>query len=574
MSYNIPRPEYPRPQLVRDQWINLNGVWEYQTDRGESGEQRGYQNGAEFTETITVPFCRESELSGIGDKDFCNCVWYRKKLTLPEGWQNGRRTILHIGACDYITKAWVNGKYMGEHIGGYVAFSFDITDALVEGENAITVCAIDHTRTGEQPVGKQCVHYHSAGCSYTRTTGIWQTVWLENVANDYIASTKYYPDIDNKKLVIEAHVVGGEGMTLSADASFAGTPQGHANVVVHGGKATLEVSLDELHLWEIGNGRLYDLTLSMGDDSVKSYFGMRRVEARDGILYINHKPVFQRLILDQGFYPDGIYTAATEDELIADIDRSMACGFNGARLHQKVFEPRFLYWCDVKGYIVWGEHANWGLDISRQTAYENFLPEWCEIMARDFNHPAIIGWCPLNETQVNQNPRFVRLLATITRQYDNTRAYIDASGWTHIEGVTDIMDLHDYEQNPEVFAAKLAPLEEGGTYDVHWHGGPHYSMPAHPTFVSEYGGIRWAPKEAAGWGYGVAPMSEEEFLNRFKGLTEAIMFNSAMGALCYTQLTDVEQEVNGLYTYEREAKFDPAFFRSVLEQTAAIEKDI
>ena len=574
MSHNIPRPEYPRPQFVRDQWINLNGVWEYQTDRGESGEQRGYQNGAEFTETITVPFCRESELSGIGDKDFCNCVWYRKKLTLPEGWQNGRRTILHIGACDYVTKVWVNGKYMGEHIGGYVAFSFDITKALVEGENAITVCAIDHTRTGEQPVGKQCVHYHSAGCSYTRTTGIWQTVWLENVANDYIASTKYYPDIDNKKLVIEAHVVGGEGMTLSAEASFAGAPQGHAAVVVHGGKATLEVSLEELHLWETGNGRLYDLTLSMGDDSVKSYFGMRRVEARDGILYINHKPVFQRLILDQGFYPDGIYTAATEDELIADIDRSMACGFNGARLHQKVFEPRFLYWCDVKGYIVWGEHANWGLDISRQTAYENFLPEWCEIMARDFNHPAIIGWCPLNETQVNQNPRFVRLLATITRQYDNTRAYIDASGWTHIEGVTDIMDLHDYEQNPEVFAAKLAPLEEGGTYDVHWHGGPHYSMPAHPTFVSEYGGIRWAPKEAAGWGYGVAPMSEEEFLNRFKGLTEAIMFNSAMGALCYTQLTDVEQEVNGLYTYEREAKFDPAFFRSVLEQTAAIEKDV
>ena len=574
MSYNIPRPEYPRPQFVRDQWINLNGAWEYQTDRGVSGEQRGYQNGAEFTETITVPFCRESDLSGIGDKDFCDCVWYRKKLTLPEGWQNGRRTILHIGACDYVTNVWVNGKFIGEHIGGYVAFSFDITKALVEGENAITIRAVDYTRTGDQPVGKQCQQYHSAGCSYTRTTGIWQTVWLENVANDYIASTKYYPDIDNKKLVIEAHVIGGEGMTLSADASFAGVPQGHADVVVHGGKATLEVPLDELHLWETGNGRLYDLTLSIGDDSVKSYFGMRRVEARDGILYINHKPVFQRLILDQGFYPDGIYTAATEDELIADIDRSLACGFNGARLHQKVFEPRFLYWCDVKGYIVWGEHANWGLDISRQTAYENFLPEWCEIMARDFNHPAIIGWCPLNETQVNQNPRFVRLLATITRQYDNTRAYIDASGWTHIEGVTDIMDLHDYEQNPEVFAAKLAPLEEGGTYDVHWHCGSRYSMPAHPTFVSEYGGIRWAPKEAAGWGYGVAPMSEEEFLNRFKGLTEAIMFNSAMGALCYTQLTDVEQEVNGLYTYEREAKFDPAFFRSVLEQTAAIEKDV
>ncbi len=576
MSHNIPRPEYPRPQFVRDQWINLNGEWEYQTDRGESGEARGLANGAEFTETIIVPFCRESELSGIGDKDFCDCVWYRKKLTLPEGWQGGRRTILHVGACDYITHVWVNGKFIGEHIGGYVAFSFDITDALTEGENAITIRAIDHTRTGEQPVGKQCQQYHSAGCSYTRTTGIWQTVWLENVANDYIASTKYYPDIDNKKLVIEAHVVGGEGMTLSADASFVGVAQGHGEAVVHGGKATLEVPLEELYLWEAGKGRLYDLVLSLGDDRVASYFGMRRVEARDGILYINHKPVFQRLILDQGFYPDGIYTASAESELIADIDRSMACGFNGARLHQKVFEPRFLYHCDVKGYIVWGEHANWGLDISRQTAYENFLPEWCEIMARDFNHPAIIGWCPLNETQYNQNPRFVRLLATITRQYDNTRAYIDASGWTHMEDLTDIMDIHDYEQDPEVFANKLAPLATGGTYDVHQlyvQRGWVTPMLEHPTFVSEYGGIWWAPGEEAGWGYGKAPQSGEEYLARFKGLTEAILFHPKMGGLCYTQLTDVEQEVNGLYTYKRQAKFDPDFFRGVLEQPAAIEKE-
>ena len=204
--------------------------------------------------------------------------------------------------------------------------SLSVTDALVDGENTITIRAIDHTRTGDQPVGKQCQLYHSAGCSYTRTTGIWQTVWLENVAKDYIASTKYYPDIDNKKLVIEAHVVGGEGMTLFADASFVGAPQGHGEAVVHGGKATLEVPLNELYLWETGKGRLYDLTLTLGEDRVASYFGMRRVEARDGILYINHKPVFQRLILDQGFYPDGIYTASCEGELIADIDRSMAMG--------------------------------------------------------------------------------------------------------------------------------------------------------------------------------------------------------------------------------------------------------
>ena len=568
---NAPRPEFPRPQFDRGDanWLNLNGPWDYQTDRGLSGEQRGYQNDAPFTETITVPFCRESELSGIGDKDFCECVWYRKTLTLPAEWA-GKRVLFHVGACDYYTKVWVNGQYMGDHIGGYVAFSFDITKALKEGENAITLGVWDHLRNGAQPGGKQSMLYHSHGCSYTRTTGIWQTTWLECVPTDYIASTKYYPDIERKKLVIEALVTGGEGMTLTAKASFDGKEQGVGTTIVHGGKALVEVELDELHLWEVGNGRLYDLTLTMGEDSVESYFGMRKIECRDGIFYLNGKVVFQRLVLDQGFYPDGIYTASTYSELEADIDRSLAMGFNGARLHQKVFEPLFLSLCDKKGYIVWGEHANWCLDISRESAYQNFLPEWCEIMARDFNHPAIIGWCPLNETQPNQNNHFVKLLATITRQYDTTRMYIDSSGWVHVAGLTDIMDFHDYEQNPEIFAKKLEPLKDGGTYDVHWHC-PSLAMPEHPTFVSEYGGIRWAPDEDAGWGYGQAPMSEEEFISRFKGLTEAILFHPKMGALCYTQLTDVEQEVNGLYTYDRQAKFDPAIMYAVLTQKAAVE---
>lgn len=569
----IPRPEYPRPQFVRAAWINLNGTWSYRTDRPESGEARGFQHDAPFTETITVPFCRESRLSGIGDTDFCDSVWYRRTVTLPADWQRpGRHTLLHIGACDYKTSVWVNGQHVGDHTGGYVSFSFDISHALKAGENTLTVRATDHVRTHEQPGGKQSDQYASYGCMYTRTTGIWQTVWLENLPEAYISHTKYYPDIDRQKLVIEAQTVGGEGLTLAASASYAGKPMGHGEVTVHGGKAVLELPLNELYLWEVGAGRLYDLTLTFGEDRADSYFGMRRVECRDGILYLNGKPVFQRLVLDQGFYPDGIYTAPTAAELEADIDRSLAMGFNGARLHQKVFEPQFLSLCDRKGYIVWGEHANWGLDIARQTAYENFLPEWCEVLARDFNHPAIIGWCPLNETQLNQNPAFVRLLATVTRQYDRTRLYIDASGWTHIPGLTDIMDIHDYEQDPAAFAERLAPLAGDGTYNVHRFFGHGHELEAHPTFVSEYGGIRWAPSDAAGWGYGQAPLSEQEFLNRFKGLTEVLLFHPRMGALCYTQLTDVEQELNGLYTYDRKPKFDPAFMHAVLTQKAAIEE--
>ena len=200
---NAPRPEFPRPQFDRGDalWLNLNGPWEYQTDRGQTGEQRGFQNGAPFSETITVPFCRESVLSGIGDVDFCDSVWYRKTLTLPEAWA-GKRILFHIGACDYYTKVWVNGQYMGDHTGGYVAFSFDITKALKEGENTLTVGVWDHLRDETQPGGKQSPRYESFGCFYTRTTGIWQTTWLECVPTDYLASTKYDPDIERKKLVM------------------------------------------------------------------------------------------------------------------------------------------------------------------------------------------------------------------------------------------------------------------------------------------------------------------------------------------------------------------------------------
>ena len=579
MQNNIPRAEYPRPQLVRDAWINLNGPWEYMTDRAQSGEQRGFAGDTPYTEQITVPFCRESVLSGIGDTDFCSCVWYRKRITLPEGWQGGKRVLLHVGACDYKADVWVNGKWIDYHIGGYVAFTVDITKALVEGENTITIRAIDDLRTGNQPAGKQSPQYGSFGCFYTRTTGIWQTVWLECVPEVYLQSARYFTDIDDCTLTAELHVKGGEDTPVELIASYEGKVVGTAKGTAHGGKCTLRMTLSELHLWEVGNGRLYDLEIKCGDDVAKSYFGMRCVECRKGIMYLNHKPVFMRLVLDQGFYPDGIYTASTVEELYADVDRSMAMGFNGARLHQKVFEPLFLSYCDQKGYIVWGEHANWVQDSSRTEVFENFLPEWHEIMERDFNHPAIIGWCPINESVPHQNKLFMKTLAAMTRGYDPTRLYIDASGWVHQDELTDIFDLHDYDQNPETFAQRLAPLANGEKIDVHGHVVGHYKEEKYRcwcncTFVSEYGGTLWSDADRnIGWGYGQAPTDEQGFKARFKGLSEAILFHPNMGGLCYTQLTDVEQEVNGLYTYDRRAKFDPEFFHSVLTQKAAIEEE-
>lgn len=569
----IPRPEYPTPQFARSSWINLNGEWQFERDKSVSGRQRGLITAEKLSEKINVPFCMESRLSGIGDVDFCNCVWYKKAVDIsPEWLEGGKRVILHIGACDYRTEVFVNGESVGSHIGGFVSFSFDITDYVSAGKNLITICADDDVRSHNQPGGKQSYRYASAGCSYTRTTGIWQTVWLENIPCEYIENVKYYTDINSATLTVVAKVNGADGKTLSAEAFFGGKAVGADSATVSNKVAILKIKLSELHLWDIGKGDLYDLTLKFGEDEVCSYFGMRSVRVgENGAIVLNGRTVFQRLVLDQGFYPDGILTAPCEDELIADITRSIAMGFDGARLHQKVFEPRFLYHCDRLGYIVWGEHANWGLDVSRPEAYKGFFPEWTEIVERDFNHPAIIGWCPLNETHADQDDDLVVTLVNLTKALDPTRPVIDVSGWTHVKGASDIWDFHDYDQDPVTFKKRYEEVFENGT-SVKYKDRVRFTLL--PNFISEYGGIKWDVNSNLenAWGYGNAPKTEEEFKERFKGLAEALLFNKYITGLCYTQLTDVEQETNGLYTYDRQAKFDPEFFRAVLQQKAACEE--
>ena len=295
---------------------------------------------------------------------------------------------------------------------------------------------------------------------------------------------------------------------------------------------------------------------------------MRNVSLTDKAILINGKPVFQRLILDQGFYMDGVYTAPSDDELRKDIERSIAMGFNGARLHEKVFEPRFLYWADKLGYLCWGEHANWGLDISNPEGMMAFLPEWVEILNRDISHPSIVGWCPFNETQGNQDNRILEYIYKVTREIDPTRPIIDTSGWVHTK-FTDVYDMHDYDQDIESFARKLDPFKTGDTPYVTLSDPSTYKKGT-PYFVSEFGGTWWAP-DKEGWGYGNAPNTEEEFLKRFEGLVRYLLNHPKVCAFCYTQLTDVEQEVNGLYTYDRKPKFDPEIIRQIVSAKAAIE---
>ena len=284
---------------------------------------------------------------------------------------------------------------------------------------------------------------------------------------------------------------------------------------------------------------------------------------------INGKSVFQRLVLDQGFYPDGIYTAPSDAELIADIDRSLAMGFNGARLHEKVFEERFLYHADRKGYIVWGEYPNWGFGVSDPEAVHHLLPEWLEELDRDMNHPSIVGWCPFNETSKSQYDSNISLVYRTTKAVDPSRPCIDASGWYHVE--TEIFDVHNYCQDAAIFKTFYDKI--GTTGEFHDYVNQDklgiYKV-GMPFFVSEYGGIGWSMGDGA-WGYGNGPKTKEEFLTRLKDLTDVLMDNEYMFGLCYTQLTDVEQEQNGLYTYDRIPKFDPELIYPIFARKAAIE---
>jgi beta-galactosidase/beta-glucuronidase len=575
----IPRPEYPRPQLVRENWINLNGQWDFEFDFGKSGRDRAFVENSNFSEKILIPFCPESKLSGIEYKDFMAAVWYKRTFELPKEWTS-LRTFIHFGAVDYEAEVWINGISAGKHKGGYSSFSFEITSLLNEGENTVVVCAEDDNRSGLQPRGKQSDIYYSHGCDYTRTTGIWQTVWLESVPNTFVSELKITPDLNNGAFLIEGIVTGCSKFgKVIIKAAFENSPVGQVSVNTSGNNFTAFLSLSAVHPWDVSSPNLYDLEICLeaedgSKDLIKSYAGLRSISLYKDAIHLNGKPVFQRLVLDQGFYPEGVYTAPSDEDLKNDILLSQAMGFNGARLHQKVFEERFLYWADKLGYLVWGEQGNWGLNITNAKGLERFLPEWVEVLERDYNHPSIVGWCPFNETWdlngTKQDDEVLRIVYETTKAIDKTRPVIDTSGNFHV--VTDIFDVHDYDQNPENFKQRYEGLKNGDDVYVSFPDRQKYEK--QPYFVSEYGGIWWNPeqKDVKSWGYGARPRSEEEFINRYKGLTEALLQHPKMCAFCYTQLTDVEQEVNGLYTYNRKPKFNPATIKAINSQKAAIEE--
>lgn len=574
----IIKKEYPRPQFERENWINLNGEWSCAFDFSRSGEAKDWQNAPAFEQKINVPFCPESKLSGIGFTDFIEMMWYQREIAIPADWE-GKRILLHFGAVDYQSVIYIDGKEAGRHTGGFTPFTVDLTPFVKCGSvHNLVVRVEDHLRDGVQPMGKQSSWYNSRYCSYTRTTGIWQTVWMEGVHDCAMKHCRIVPDFDNGAFAFTpVFYASPRNMDLTI-AVFAEGKKVTSRKFRASSGMTVTLDIPEPREWNPADPFLYDIVYTLeGEegavDIVRSYAGLRKIHIEKGCCYLNNKPIFLRFVLDQGYDPDTLMTAKDDAAIIRDISCSMKAGFNGARLHQKIFDERFHYHADRMGYLTWAEFPDWGMSFwphFRPTAdhnlsFRNYLAEWRIIVQRDLNHPSIIAWTPFNETcnphDLEEHRRFISDVYDLTKSLDPTRPVNDTSGYVHVK--TDIWSVHIYAQTPELLAETLA-AEPVFMYDPEaescaWQGQPY--------IVDEYGGVRYIPEGAKpyaenSWGYNREELSREETMERITALTLTLVNDPKVTGYCYTQLTDIEQEENGIFGYDRSEKFDMEIIRN------------
>lgn len=578
-AQQIPRPEHPRPQFMRPEWRSLNGPWQFAFDDRDEGLGAGWHLSAQpFTKNITVPFCFESRLSGIADTSFHPVVWYRRQFEIPAAWK-GRRVLLHFGAVDYRATVWVNGQFAGEHEGGNTPFRFDVTPLLKQGSNTLVVRAWDPPEDRAIPRGKQFWEPKSRGIFFTRTTGIWQSVWLEATGDSWLEFVRILPRLDGSVTFHARAARPQPGVTLHV------TIKSDDRVISSGtGSLSDTKYLDAAafvrnpRLWTLERPHLYDVVLELKKDSttldtVHSYFGFREVSIENGRFTLNHRPVYLKLLLDQGYWPESLLTPPSDEAIQYDIRMAREMGFNGVRKHQKVEDPRFLYWADKTGFLVSGEMANAYLYDEQYAA--RFLREWIEAVERDINAPSLVLWAPLNESwgvPDIRDPRqqaHLRTLYHLTRSLDPTRPVIDNEGWEHVD-TTDLYAVHDYSPNHDALFQRWAKVEPKPGAALPPNGRPYtapgYQYNGAPLYLSEFGGIAHilpgtAVPESA-WGYSGVEKTAEDALRRLAGLYDAIAKLPFMG-ICYTQITDVEQEINGLMTYDRKPKFDPKAIKAL-----------
>jgi beta-galactosidase/beta-glucuronidase len=565
--------DYPRPQFIRDEWLSLNGEWGFRFDDENVGEKEKWFETFAGTHKIMVPFTYETKASGIGEETFHPNVWYQRMVAVPAD-RAGRRVVLHFQAVDYAAKLWVNGTYVGGHQGGYTAFSFDITPYLQYGhENNIVVKAED-SQSCTQPRGKQRWVKDNFECFYVQTTGIWQSVWLEYVAESYLQAVKITPDVDKNAVCFEYETAGviSKGLQLETQVSLHNTVLKQFTLCID--RPWLQVELDLWHdangpwkasTWSPQNPNLYDVEFVLRQDGVVidrvyTYFGMRKISIEQGKVLLNNTPIYQRLILDQGYWPDTHLTPPSEEALIKDIDLILAMGYNGVRKHMKIEDARFLYWCDVKGLLVWSEMP--ATFEFNDNAVEIFTKEWMEIVRQQYNHPSIMTWVPFNESwgimKILTNGRqqtFTEAIYHLTKSFDPNRPVIVNDGWEHT--VSDIVTLHDYEESGETFLSRYADKQTIVNNEISFNNWKYamargYEYKGQPILVSEFGGIAF--QTGSGWGYGKQVENEAAFVERFRKITQAVKDTDYICGYCYTQITDVQQEVNGLLTDTRQPK--------------------
>ncbi|MGE5675391.1 MAG: glycoside hydrolase family 2 protein [Mycobacterium leprae] len=575
-----PRSEYPRPQFVRADWLNLNGTWEFAFDDENLGERKRWWAGNRALErTITVPYAFQTPLSGVGDPSLHDVVWYRRLFTVPAEWA-GRDLLLHFGAVDYRAKVWVNGQLVATHEGGHTPFAADITAVATKGENVVVVRAEDPSLDMTIPRGKQYWKAKSEGIFYTRTTGIWQTVWLEPVAPTRLDRVRLTPDLDTVSLDARFYIEGFKpGLKVQMTVRFEGELVAEESFLAAEPRFERSVGLPDpeqryTRLWWPWRPKLHDVTLKLiapdGTvlDTVESYFGLRKISVDGGKVLLNNRPFYQKLVLDQGYWPESLLTPPSDEAIQKDIELTKAMGFNGVRKHQKVEDPRYLYWADKLGLVVWGEMAN-AYHFSDEYV-GRVTREWLEIIDRDYNHPCIVAWVPVNESwgtprlPTNERER-QHLLANyhLLKSLDGTRPVVSNDGWEHAR--TDLLTIHDYSpkrqmllERYDIDPAETAKLLPAGR--VLYVPGQEYR--GEPMLITEFGGIAFKTGSQEGWGYSGAA-DADDFARRYAEVVEALFDCSNVVGWCYTQLTDVEQEINGLLTYDRQPKLPVEVIRKI-----------
>ncbi|MFN2633235.1 MAG: glycoside hydrolase family 2 protein [Thermoanaerobaculia bacterium] len=570
-----PRPEghaYPRPQLQRSGWISLNGEWDFAID--PDGEWT-VPAQARWTRTIRVPFAPETPASGIGDTGFYRACWYRRQTAAPH-LPPGQRLLLHFGAVDYAATVWINGARAANHEGGYTSFTVDLTEYLAGSEVLeIVVRAEDDPTDLAKPRGKQDWQLQPHSIWYSRTTGIWQTVWLERVPASWIEEVRWTPNLERWEIGLEARLGGKppEGLWLSVklranNVLLADDSYRVISGEVHRRIALSDPGIDDYRnelLWSPGRPQLIDVELQLWAgrgvliDSVRSYTAIRSIAVQGDRLLLNGRPYNLRMILDQGYWPQTGLTAPEDAALRRDVELARAMGFNGVRKHQKIEDPRYLFWADVLGLAVWLEMPSAYRYTER--SIERVTREWTDAIKRDYSHPCIVGLVPFNESwgvpNLPDSPKerhYVQGLYHLTKTLDPTRPVVGNDGWESV--ATDIIGIHDYDSNPETMARRyLSEDVAPRLFQRERPGGRLLVLEGqtdHPIVLSEFGGIAYS-REPGTWGYSRAG-SAGAFANSYCKLLDSVRSISLFSGFCYTQFADTYQEANGLLYADRTPK--------------------